>query len=203
MPSRSQLAQAIAQGEGFGASPSNRPTRNNNPGDLTGTGYPGQTGVDAQGFAIFPTPAAGYSALQQYLSQHVSAVAGGASSGPYASLGPSSTLQDFLNVYAGSPDPGYVSTVASGVGASPSTPLSQLAAALGLTGVPGGSQTTTQTQSGAQSAPSGPETALPGSVDQVLQDIQFSGGLDAESNPAALILGVTALAAVVAYLVLR
>jgi len=40
--------------------------RNNNPGNLkpVGFSYPGQTGVDANGFAIFPTPEAGRAALQ-------------------------------------------------------------------------------------------------------------------------------------------
>jgi hypothetical protein len=40
--------------------------RNNNPGNLkpSGFSYPGQTGVDANGFAIFATPEAGRAALQ-------------------------------------------------------------------------------------------------------------------------------------------
>jgi len=128
-----QLAASISKGEGYGASPSNRPTRTNNPGDLTGSGYAGQIGTDPQGFAIFSSPQAGQQALQQYLSQHLDQV--GSGSGPYGSLTPSSTLQDFLNVYAGNPDAGYVSTVAQGVGVAPTTTLGEIQALLGAQGV--------------------------------------------------------------------
>jgi len=156
------LASAIASFEGFGAKPTNRPTRNNNPGDLTGTGYQGQTGVDAQGFAIFSTPAAGQAALQQYLSGNLAKV--GSGSGPYGNLTPNSTLQDFLNIYAGNPDAGYISGVARSVGLAPNAPLAQLQASLGL----GGSMSPPPaivTQPGATTAP-----------DQALNDLIAGAG---------------------------
>lgn len=193
MASISDLAQAVARGEGYGANPNNRPTRLNNPGDLTGTGYPGQVGVDPQGFAIFSSPSAGYSALQGYLSQHLSAIAGGGGAGAYSSLTPNSTLQDFLNIYAGSPDSGYLSTVAGGVGASPSTPLGQLAGLLGLSSAPGGSQTTPAHPGGAPSPSSN-------SVEGILAGIDgatFPPGV----SPVLLAIGAAA-AGLVAYALL-
>lgn len=120
----SDLVSAIGKGEGYGVSPTNRPTRTNNPGDLTGTGYAGQTGTDAQGFAVFSSPAAGQAALMQYLQRNLSSV--GTGSGPYGSLSPSSTLADFLDIYAGHPPASYVSTVAQGIGVPPSISLAQL-----------------------------------------------------------------------------
>ncbi|MFN7996947.1 MAG: hypothetical protein U0Q18_25255 [Bryobacteraceae bacterium] len=61
------LDQAIAQQEGYGASPSNLPTRLNNPGDLIYAGQPGAT-RDASGFARFATAEAGWAALDAQLA---------------------------------------------------------------------------------------------------------------------------------------
>jgi hypothetical protein len=55
-------AQITAKLEGWGLSAHNRPTRNNNPGNIEGH-VAGSIGVDAQGFAIFPTAEAGEAAL--------------------------------------------------------------------------------------------------------------------------------------------
>lgn len=64
-----ELAQAIAQFEGFNTSGSVA-ARNNNPGNLRSG--PGQTGTDASGYAIFPTAAAGWSALDNQVDLNVS-----------------------------------------------------------------------------------------------------------------------------------
>lgn len=62
-----KLAQAIAQQEGFGADPANRPTRNHNPGDLRGwPGYP----RDAEGFSVFPSEDVGWEKLHVDLMVH-------------------------------------------------------------------------------------------------------------------------------------
>jgi len=64
-----ELAQAIAQFEGFNTAGSVA-ARNNNPGNLRSG--PGQTGTDASGYAIFPTAAAGWSALDNQVDLNVS-----------------------------------------------------------------------------------------------------------------------------------
>lgn len=126
MPDLVTLANAIANGEGFGVNSQNRPTRNNNPGDLTGTGYVGQTGVDAQGFAVFSSPTDGMAALQSYLQTHLSNINAGSNTGPYSNLNPSSTLAQFLGIYANNPPPSYIQAVANGAGVDPNTTLGQL-----------------------------------------------------------------------------
>lgn len=175
-----QLASAISTAEGYGASAGNRPTRNNNPGDLTGSGYPGQTGTDAQGFAIFATPAAGKAALNAYLSRNLASV--GSGSGPYGSLTPNSTLQDFLNIYADNPDSGYVSAVAQGVGAAPTTTLGQL--------------------QGLGAAAPAPIAAPASDADSLLADIGLDSTTSANGlSPVTIAVGVAAIAAAL-YLVL-
>jgi hypothetical protein len=59
-PGVMRLAAAISVAEGYGADPSNAPTRANNPGSLKIAGYP-VTG--AEGISVFPTPQAGWNAL--------------------------------------------------------------------------------------------------------------------------------------------
>jgi hypothetical protein len=61
---------AIAQFEGFNT-PGSRPARNNNPGDLKQAGQPGAVGTDPQGFAIFPDPGTGWTALYNQLNAYV------------------------------------------------------------------------------------------------------------------------------------
>ncbi len=58
------LAQAIARQEGFGI-PGNRPTRNNNPGNLRASSL--AIGKDAGGFAIFASVADGWAALERQI----------------------------------------------------------------------------------------------------------------------------------------
>ena len=65
------LAEAIAHEEGFGP-PENRPTRNNNPGDLRGEPgtWLGQAGTDAGGFCVFADVEHGRRALRIDLANH-------------------------------------------------------------------------------------------------------------------------------------
>jgi hypothetical protein len=65
MPLLSPLARAIAFAEGYNASPTNAPTRANNPGSLKVSGYP-VTG--AEGISVFPTVADGWDALTHQLN---------------------------------------------------------------------------------------------------------------------------------------
>jgi hypothetical protein len=68
-----KLAHAIAKAEGFGARNS-KPTRLHNPGDIRarrGNAYPGQVGVDKQGYAIFKTDRAGWAALDAQIDKIV------------------------------------------------------------------------------------------------------------------------------------
>lgn len=111
----SEIAQAIARYEGFGASAGNRPTRNNNPGNLMFAGQAGATGKDAQGFAIFGSPEAGMTALERQIALD-------------ASRG--HTLESFLHKYAPASENNtsrYLATIAGWLGiADPQTPLTAL-----------------------------------------------------------------------------
>lgn len=63
------LLEAMARMEGFGADPLNRPTRNNNPGDLEDGKFArahGAIGSDGR-FAKFPTAEAGWAAMRALL----------------------------------------------------------------------------------------------------------------------------------------
>jgi hypothetical protein len=71
--------QAIARIEGFGASPLNRPTRNNNPGDIEWGPFARAYGADRievvpvgeiARFAHFPTVEMGWAALEALLRLH-------------------------------------------------------------------------------------------------------------------------------------
>ena len=112
------LLQAIAQIEGFGASPTNRPTRNNNPGNINMAGWlavppynavmEDKPGVGNPRFAKFPTVEVGWLALRNLL------------------LGPSYcnlTIEKAINRYAPPSENntnGYVSFVCREVGCQPS-----------------------------------------------------------------------------------
>jgi hypothetical protein len=107
------IAQAIQQQEGY--YPGSLAYTNNNPGNLI---YAGQSGAvpGSGGFAKFPDYTTGYQALLNQIQL-------------YASRG--MTIQDMMNVYApagqGSNDPTvYAMAIANAVGASPSTPLTDL-----------------------------------------------------------------------------
>ncbi len=68
-----KLAHAIAKAEGFGARNA-KPTRLHNPGDIRarcGNAYPGQVGIDKQGYAIFKTDRAGWAALEAQIDKIV------------------------------------------------------------------------------------------------------------------------------------
>src|SRR5579862_526367 len=97
----SALALAIAQAEGFGI-PGTKPTRQNNPGDISSGG----------GIATFPTVDAGWAALDNQLTL----IANGASS--YYS--PDMTLAQIGAVWANG-DPNWASNVANALGVSPDT----------------------------------------------------------------------------------
>lgn len=110
-----KIADAIAAAEGYGVVGA-RPTRNNNPGDLTyAFGYP-TTGKDGM-FPIFATPADGYNALYQQVSEMVNDT-----SSIYSS---DMTIADIGSHYApGQPD--WVTNVSNALGVSPDTPISEI-----------------------------------------------------------------------------
>jgi hypothetical protein len=68
----SALADAWANAEGF-FKPGSLAQRNNNPVNLKGTGWPGQTGSTPQGFAVFSDEAYGFDAAQSYLAKQATA----------------------------------------------------------------------------------------------------------------------------------
>lgn len=87
------LCEAIAKVEGFGANALNRPTRNNNPGDIEYGVFAmshGATGIEATRpgmtprFAVFPDATVGFNAMRALLLKH------------YAGL----TVEQAINKYA-------------------------------------------------------------------------------------------------------
>ena len=118
-----QWAQAITQYES-GGNPNARNFRNNNPGNLRGTNFAGQVGVDSGGFAIFGTLDAGQAALERDLTAKVSKY-------------PDWSLLDVMRRYLGGgpgvdPPAGegsaqnYAGYVASQLGVSPDDPLATI-----------------------------------------------------------------------------
>lgn len=111
------IANAIAQMEGFN-SPGTRPNVNNNPGDLISwSGVP-----TSNGFAQFPTAAAGWAALYQQVQLNINRglslnqfFAGGNGYPGYAPGGS-----------AGNNPQAYASFVAQQIGVDPNTPLNTL-----------------------------------------------------------------------------
>lgn len=121
------LATAIARFEGF-FSAGSVAQRNNNPGNLR-AGI-GQTGTDANGYAIFPDAATGFAALQNQISLNISRglnlntffagqrdSAGNVIRGGYPGYAPAAD--------ANSPAQ-YAATVAGWLGIDPNTPLSNI-----------------------------------------------------------------------------
>ena len=116
----SSLASSIARFEGYGVAGSVA-QRNNNPGNLRAG--PGQTGTDANGYAIFPDAATGYAALDNQIDLNISR---------------GLTLNQFFagepGVYPGYAPSGdsnnpsqYATTVAGWMGIDPNVPLTTLA----------------------------------------------------------------------------
>ena len=114
-----QLASAIATQEGYGAANS-ACTSINNPGCLRAG--PGQTGTSAQGFAVFPDADTGWSALDSQIQSNINLGVNlqqffAGEPGVYPGYAPSA---DSNNPSA------YANNVASAVGISTTTPLSQI-----------------------------------------------------------------------------
>jgi len=111
----STLASAIARQEGYGQP--GPATRNNNPGNLMsppGGQWAGQTGVDANGFAVFDNPQDGWNALDKDISAN-------------AGL----SLSDFISKYAPPSEnntAAYISNVSSWTGASPDESVADILA---------------------------------------------------------------------------
>ena len=111
----SELAQAIARFEGF--VPGTRAYRNNNPGNLRTWG---SLPRDSAGYAIFPTPEAGWAALERQVGLNIARgltleefFAG--KPGVYAGYAPSADANDPAN---------YARTVAGWLGIGTGEPLS-------------------------------------------------------------------------------
>lgn len=113
------LAQAMANVESGGSSTS-LAARNNNPGNLVYAGQPGSTGKDANGFAIFSTYDAGYTAEVNQISLDLSR-------GTDINGNPTTTLTQLLSSWApasaGNNPSAYAATVGAATGIDPNSPL--------------------------------------------------------------------------------
>ena len=116
----SSFANAIARFEGYNVSGSVA-QRNNNPGNLRSGA--GQTGVDANGYAIFPSPDAGFAALDNQINLNIARgltlnqfFAG--EPGVYPGYAPSADSNNPAQ---------YAATVAGWLGIDPNTPLQAIA----------------------------------------------------------------------------
>lgn len=121
-----KIAEVIANEEGWGGTLSdgspNRPTRNNNPGDLkppngAGNFWAGQVGVDSEGFAIFATANDGWAALMTNIRAHIA-------------RHPGQTILQWIESYApasdGNDPASYAAAIAAAVGSSVQTALGDL-----------------------------------------------------------------------------
>lgn len=124
----SSMANAIAQFEGYNV-PGSVAQRNNNPGNLRSG--PGQTGIDANGYAVFPDSDTGFAALDSQISLNISRgltlqsfVGGGTTSAGtnYPGYAPSADNNNVSN---------YVNFLSSQLGIDPNTPLNQIGASPG------------------------------------------------------------------------
>lgn len=107
------FAKSIGRQEGFGV-PGARPTRNHNPGNLTGRMWTGR--VDAQGFAVFASDADGWDALYRQLQL----IANGRSH-VYT---PQMTIAQMAAKYSPKPDPmTWADNVSAFSGFTPETTL--------------------------------------------------------------------------------
>ena len=118
--------QSIGKSEGFGL-PNARPTKNNNPGDLTfcqETIHFGATHGDPR-FAVFPDEATGWEALRRWLSVPAKFDANGDLVGGYCGA----TIEQAINRFAppsdGNNTDAYVSSVCQWTGLHPKDTLTQ------------------------------------------------------------------------------
>ncbi len=170
----STVAATIQQIEGW--FPGSVSYRNNNPGNLKYAGQPGATGVDANGFAIFPDYATGLQALDNQITLD-------------ASRG--QTIAQFTSIYAPASDnnnpTSYAAQIASAAGLSPSDLLS---AAIG--------------GSSASSSPSSPSSGIPSlSLADLLPSFSDTSDDDsgAPTDNTLLYVGLGLLAGAVVYAV--
>ena len=116
-PTLSPLSSAIAQAEGYGVSGA-IPTLANNPGNLElgNLGYGTMNAAGGQQITVFPSAQAGATALENQVQA--------ALNGSSANYNPNMSLSQFGNIYSGG-NSAYGNTLASILGVSPNTPLSQ------------------------------------------------------------------------------
>jgi hypothetical protein len=119
----SPFAQAIATAEGYGVAGA-RPTVNNNPGDLVG--WPGVP-QDGEGYSVFPTPQAGWAALETQLST--------ISNGESAYYSPDMTIAQMGSTWADG-DPNWAANVSASLGVSSSAQVGSFIGGTS-TGAPG------------------------------------------------------------------
>lgn len=106
------IAAGIAKQEGYGAKPTNLPTRNNNPGDIkssSGTNPGGQFPVDPQGHIIYPSVDIGQAALEHQVNLILTP-------GSKSHFNPDMTLAQVGKLYAA--DPNWAAGVAKHIDAS-------------------------------------------------------------------------------------
>jgi hypothetical protein len=109
------LARAIAKAEGFYTRGS-KPARLHNPGDIRSQlhhAYPGQVGIDRQGYVLFRNDRAGWAALEAQIDR----IAAGDSK--FYTV--NSTLKQMARRYATSPT--WIRNVAHNLGVTPDTQL--------------------------------------------------------------------------------
>jgi hypothetical protein len=113
------VGNAFADGEGFGASPTNKPTRTNNPGDIGNT--------DDGSTVTYPTQEAGYNALYAQTNTFLTGVT--PSGTPSSLYNPNMTIAQVANVYTGGVGQGgnLANNVAAKLGVPTSTTMAQIA----------------------------------------------------------------------------
>lgn len=120
------ILEAMAKMEGFGASPTNRPTRNNNPGDIEYGKFAlahGAIGNDG-GYARFPDVSTGYAAMKSLLGS--SAYAGLTVQAALNKWCPPATETDPSNPMTQGNNPSeYVQNVCKWTGLEPTDLLSE------------------------------------------------------------------------------
>ena len=113
------FAQAVAKAEGFGVK-GTIPTRCHNPGDIRsfaqGVHYPGQVGLNRNGYVIFKNDAAGFAVLKTLIRKMVS--------GESKHYSPDMTITKIGKVYAGSRV--WAKNVAHNMGVEPTVTLATL-----------------------------------------------------------------------------
>lgn len=118
LPTLTPLASAIAQSEGYGV-PGAIPTVANNPGNLElgDVGYGTANAAGGNQITIFGSLADGAAALENQLNKIFN--------GTSSNYTPDMSLSQFGQIYSGG-NPAYGNQLASTLGVSPSTPLSQV-----------------------------------------------------------------------------